>query len=363
VFWGTLAGLLVKKVNMEDLTDVQKCCDEHGKNAEEAAALGIEKQASAPEVMEVLKLVGEKITEGAKAFLYKEYIWLTIWSCSFGIVLGSTVDLLEMNMTRAPTNFPYTATSYLTGSMTSILAGYIGMRIAVYTNTRVTFTCCSSVHRGFITAFRGGQVLGFCLVGLAILNIMIIILLFKACWYNAYLDEVLASGRPINRCPDGDNATVELAQSQIWTAFESQTYAQWARNFKAAYPLGAKAENTGTVAAPKFDWNNLSRCVESDKCNSAADTATTTGAHAVTGQVYMTTMSSVETFRSSSVYYTPKAGDDTYTTGTGAAAVSHTMTKAQCDKTPGSHFPGTDVLGAATNACYTFVQHPLCDLW
>ena len=63
VFWGTLAGLLVKKVNMEDLTDVQKCCDEHGKNAEEAAALGLEKQASAPEVMEVLKLVGEKITE------------------------------------------------------------------------------------------------------------------------------------------------------------------------------------------------------------------------------------------------------------------------------------------------------------
>jgi len=182
--------------------------------------------------MDTLKLVGTKITDGAKAFLYKEYIYLTIWSCSFAIVLGSTVDLLEMNMHRAPSNFPYTATSYLTGSMTSILAGYIGMRIAVYTNTRVTFTCCSSVHKGFITAFRGGQVLGFCLVGLAILNIMIIILLFKACWYNFYLDEALAAGRPIDHCPNTSNAGVEAAQAQIWTWFENLTHQQWSVGFK-----------------------------------------------------------------------------------------------------------------------------------
>jgi inorganic pyrophosphatase len=116
-----------------------------------------------------------------------------------------------MSMERAPTNFPYTATSYLTGSMTSILAGYIGMRIAVYTNTRVTYTCATSVHKGFICAFRGGQVLGFVLVGLAILNIMIIILIFKACWYNQYLNDALAAGRPIDQCPPGTNAGFEKA--------------------------------------------------------------------------------------------------------------------------------------------------------
>lgn len=181
--------------------------------------------------MDTLKLVGTKITEGAKAFLYKEYIYLTIWSCSFAIVLGSTVDLLEMQATRAPSNFPYTATSYLTGSMTSILAGYIGMRIAVYTNTRVTFTCCTSVHKGFITAFRGGQVLGFCLVGLAILNIMIIILLFKTCWYNGYLKEALAAGRPIDQCPDSSFAGVTAAQKQIWAWFENLTHQQWSVGF------------------------------------------------------------------------------------------------------------------------------------
>lgn len=200
--------------------------------------------------MQVMELVGTKITEGAKAFLYKEYIWLTIWSCSFAIVLGSTVDLLEMNMQRAPTNFPYTATSYLTGSMTSILAGYIGMRIAVYTNTRVTFTCCGSVHKGFITAFRGGQVLGFCLVGLGVLNIMIIILLFKACWYNEYLKQALAAKMPVDQCEAGSAAGMTKAQDYLWSEFDKLQYTQWYNNWKQFYPFGAK--NAGTATAPSY---------------------------------------------------------------------------------------------------------------
>lgn len=122
--------------------------------------------------------VGEMITEGAKSFLYKEYLYLGIWSCCFALVLGFTVDSLEMNDPHAATNFPYTATSYLLGSLTSIVAGYIGMRIAVYTNIRVTFETAHNfgktkrtdssgnaipkenldyhVHEGFIAAFRGG---------------------------------------------------------------------------------------------------------------------------------------------------------------------------------------------------------------
>jgi inorganic pyrophosphatase len=118
---------------------------------------------------------------------------LAIWSALFALVLGFTVDSLEMNDKVAPTNFPYTATSYLIGSITSIVAGYIGMRIAVYTNTRVTFKCASDVHAGFITAFRGGQVLGFVLVGLALLNLMIIVLLFKVAFYDDALSKIDAS--------------------------------------------------------------------------------------------------------------------------------------------------------------------------
>ena len=105
------------------------------------------------------------------------------------------------------------------------------MRIAVYTNTRVTYTCADSCHRGFVTAFRGGQVLGFVLVGLAILNIMIIILVFKACWYNEYLNEALAAGMPIDNCPAGSHAGMLKAQEQIWAFFDTQVLGQWTAGY------------------------------------------------------------------------------------------------------------------------------------
>lgn len=75
----------------------------------------------------------------------QEYLYLSIFAAVFAIILGVTVDMHEMNREegKANMNFPYTAISFLIGSATSILAGYIGMRIAVYTNTRTTFMCCS----------------------------------------------------------------------------------------------------------------------------------------------------------------------------------------------------------------------------
>jgi Na+/H+-translocating membrane pyrophosphatase len=127
--------------------------------------------------------------------LAQEYLYLTIFSSIFAIVLGCTVDYLEISreVADAPTNFPYTALAFIIGAATSILAGYIGMRIAVYTNTRTCFQCCSSTHAGFITAFRGGQVLGFTLVGLALLVLHLILVTFKATWFNGQLDILMKS--------------------------------------------------------------------------------------------------------------------------------------------------------------------------
>jgi H+-translocating diphosphatase len=111
-------------------------------------------------------------------------LYLAIFSAIFAFIIGATVDAQEMGREKFATNFPYTATAYLIGSGTSILAGYIGMRIAVYTNTRTTFNCCIDPHDGFMTAFRGGQVLGFCLVGLALLILHLIIVIFRKTWFQ-----------------------------------------------------------------------------------------------------------------------------------------------------------------------------------
>jgi H+-translocating diphosphatase len=50
----------------------------------------------------------------------------------------------------------YTTIAFLTGGLTSILAGYLGMRIAVYTNIRTTKECATDISNGFVVAYRGG---------------------------------------------------------------------------------------------------------------------------------------------------------------------------------------------------------------
>jgi len=152
-------------------------------------------------IMGRIQDIGEKITHGAISFLAKEYLYLGFYSAAVAVILGLTVDWQEMTRGEGEddaaekfraTNFPYTATAYLVGSGTSILAGYVGMRIAVYTNTRTTFQCCDTVHAGFLAAFRGGQVLGFCLVGLALLVLQILISVYRAAWYDGALEKILS---------------------------------------------------------------------------------------------------------------------------------------------------------------------------
>ena len=169
-----------------------------------------------------------------------EYIYLSLFCCVFALVIGFTVDATEISRKEAPSNFPYTAISFLVGALTSIAAGYIGMKIAVYTNARTTYNCClgqefqdsvpkqdfdnayiNDLHEffhpdpndpkkskdvsvatnwvqgtvkdlsaGFMTAFRGGQVLGFCLVGLALLVLTVLNLIYKATWLDKEIDKV-----------------------------------------------------------------------------------------------------------------------------------------------------------------------------
>jgi inorganic pyrophosphatase len=86
----------------------------------------------------------------------------------------------------ATVTFPYTTTAFMIGGLTSILAGFIGMKIAVYTNIRTTKECCEDISKGFVVAYRGGQVLGFVLVGLALLILQLLIICYRA----SYITEV-----------------------------------------------------------------------------------------------------------------------------------------------------------------------------
>ena len=65
-----------------------------------------------------------------------------------------------------------------------MFCGYIGMRIAVHCNVRTTWACNSSIDDGFQIAFMGGQVLGFSLVGLALLVLHIIVMVYSTLILN-----------------------------------------------------------------------------------------------------------------------------------------------------------------------------------
>ena len=60
--------------------------------------------------------------------------------------------------------------SFVLGAVTSMVCGYIGMYVAVFSNARTTVNCCKPGYKeGFNTAFRAGAVMGFALTGLGIL--------------------------------------------------------------------------------------------------------------------------------------------------------------------------------------------------
>lgn len=96
------------------------------------------------------------------------------------------------------------------------------------------------MNNGFITAFRGGQTLGFMLVGLGVLNIMILIMIFKAAWYNQYIAEIIAAGRPYDMCPKNHakgiaGANDYLYKKQWYVKYATAAYDKFYTDYVALY--------------------------------------------------------------------------------------------------------------------------------
>ncbi|KAK8803425.1 hypothetical protein WA158_001119 [Blastocystis sp. Blastoise] len=143
------------------------------------------------------------ITKGAKAFLFAEYrvviIFLICFSVVLFLLLGTPTTcgakVLMNNGTVCDTAYEgcqwvagnencwmdglFTTIAFLIGGVSSVISGYIGMRIAVYTNARTATMCQVSWTEGFNVAFRAGSVMGFALTSLGLIMLYIIIECFK----------------------------------------------------------------------------------------------------------------------------------------------------------------------------------------
>ena len=69
----------------------------------------------------------------------------------------------------------YATISYVIGSVTSIICGYIGMKIAVQANFRTCFKAINSLADAFRTAYSAGCVMGFSMISIAMILLAILL--------------------------------------------------------------------------------------------------------------------------------------------------------------------------------------------
>ena len=124
-----------------------------------------------------LKEIYEAIYEGAESFLRAEYAVCFWFVVAFAIIILVLVSWgTDWDMARGW----MTAISFLLGAFTSMGSGYLGMKVAVYSNVRTTVSAQKpGWTECFNTAFRAGAVMGFALCGLGILMLYGTMLVFK----------------------------------------------------------------------------------------------------------------------------------------------------------------------------------------
>ena len=125
--------------------------------------------------LESITVIGDRIAKGARTFLFQEYMIMGIFILAFSIVVLLVVDIFG----QETTGFRFFATaSFVIGSLTSILCGWIGMSIAVQANYRTTYSALESLQKAFTVAFRAGCVMGFSSVGLGLGILTALMLIF-----------------------------------------------------------------------------------------------------------------------------------------------------------------------------------------
>ncbi|MFW6125600.1 MAG: sodium-translocating pyrophosphatase [Chloroflexota bacterium] len=122
------------------------------------------RQGQGPERMQEISLA---IKEGAMAFLRREYQVLAIFVVVITILLG-VIPYLGW----------WVALSFVFGAICSGLAGFIGMNMAVRSNARTAAAAQESLNQGLRISFRGGAVMGICVVGIGIVGLSILYFAF-----------------------------------------------------------------------------------------------------------------------------------------------------------------------------------------
>ena len=130
------------------------------------ALLQTRKVMSFSEGTDRMKQIAGSIREGAGAYLQRQYktvlpVFAVVFAILAAVAFASGGSMLSK----------FTPFAFLTGGVWSLLAGFIGMKIATHANSRTAQAASEGLNRGLRVAFSAGSVMGFTVVSLGILDV------------------------------------------------------------------------------------------------------------------------------------------------------------------------------------------------
>ena len=115
---------------------------------------------------ERMRKIAANIRAGANAYLKQQYTTVfKVFVVVFVILLGLAFATGGQMLSK------FTPFAFVTGGIFSMLAGFIGMKIATNSNARTAQAASESLNKGLRVAFSSGSVMGFTVVGLGMLDI------------------------------------------------------------------------------------------------------------------------------------------------------------------------------------------------
>ncbi|MCD6537816.1 sodium-translocating pyrophosphatase [Candidatus Bathyarchaeota archaeon] len=115
---------------------------------------------------EKMRRIASYIEEGARAFLSREFKTITYFIIPLCILLWIFLRW-EISL------------GFILGAVSSLLAAYIGMMIAVKANVRTASASIKAPERAVMIAFRGGGVTGLSIIGMSLLGLGILYILYN----------------------------------------------------------------------------------------------------------------------------------------------------------------------------------------
>jgi K(+)-stimulated pyrophosphate-energized sodium pump len=131
----------------------------------------LRKDRGTPEMQKVASF----IFQGARAFLNRQYRTIAILAIFAAILVGVVLALLGQGTSADRFSLAWhTSLAFLIGAICSGISGYIGMDVAVRSNSRTASAATRSLGEALMVSLRGGAVSGFLVVSLSLLGVSLV---------------------------------------------------------------------------------------------------------------------------------------------------------------------------------------------